>query len=123
MEKIKVHKALTCKEDDSVIVVSKLLKKEKERRIFVIDSKGMLKGIITTTDLVYQVLTTKKYDSKAKDIMTKKVECLEDSEPLEKALGVMNTVKSFVCPITHNGKFLGIMHHHDIMKFLASSKK
>lgn len=123
MNKIKIHKALTCKEDESVVSLSKLLKKGKERRIFVVDSKGMLKGIVTSTDIVYKAIADKKFDSTAKSIMTKKVENIDKSDPLEKALGVMNSVRSYICPITENGKFIGIMHHHDIMKFLVSNKK
>jgi CBS domain-containing protein len=123
MEKIKISSALTCKETDSIIEVAKLLKKEKERRVFVVDANKKLTGIVTCTDLVYKALASKKFDIKVKDVMTQKVQGLDQSEPLENALGVMSSVKSFVCPITDKGKFLGVLHHHDIISFLTSQKK
>ena len=123
MEKIKIHPALTCFIDESIVNIAKKLKKEKHRRIFVIDDEKKLKGVITTTDLVYKALAENKTALKARDIMTKKVEYVEQSDELEKALGVMNSTKSYVCPITENGKFIGLLSHHDIVGFLISSSK
>lgn len=121
--KIKIQKALTCKEDENVANIAKMLKKENHRRIFVVDEEGKLKGIITTTDLVYKVLADGKKTAKAKDIMTAKVEHVEHSDPLENALGVMDATKSYVCPVTENGKFIGLISHHDIVGFLVSQGK
>jgi len=121
MEKhIKIHKALTCGKDEGVVAIADLLKKNKQRRVFVVDGDGKLMGVITTTDLVYKVLAGNKKDLKAKEIMTSSVEHVESSDALENALGVMNTTKSYVCPVTEKGKFIGVIDHHDIVRFLVS---
>ncbi len=122
-KKIKLHPVLTCKLDDSVHVISKKLKENKERRIFVIDNTGKLKGIITTTDLVYKVVAEENLGKTAKDIMTKEVASIDVSEDIEKALEIMNKLESFVCPITDKGKIIGLVSYHDLVGNILSSLK
>ncbi len=117
IKKIKVHKVLTCKLDDTVKDIAKKLKENKERRIFVVDKQGKLSGLITTTDLVYKALCEDK-KLKAKDVMTKEVKCVEVSEDLDKALAIMDETKSFVCPVVKEGKILGIITYHDLANYV-----
>lgn len=114
IKKIKLHKVLACKIDEKIIEVSKKLKEKKERRIFVVD-KDKLVGIITTTDLVYKVLAENKKDLTARDVMTKEVKSVDINEDIEKALEIMNSLKTFACPVTVKGKLLGLVSYHDLV--------
>ena len=119
--KIKVHKVLTCKDNVSAEYISKILRDKNERRIFVVDNQGLLKGIITTTDLVYKVLAEDNEKLLAKDIMTSDVLSVDISEDLNKALEIMNKIKSYSCPITDNGKLLGMVSYHDIFSHVVTT--
>jgi CBS domain-containing protein len=121
-DKIKIHKAITCGEEESIIAISKILKKNNERRIFVVDEKGKLKGLVTTIDLVYKGIAGNKTNKKAKDIMTKNVEHVKHNDSIESALEVMNKTNSYVCPVVEDGKFIGLISHHDILALIASHK-
>ena len=116
---ITVHAVLTCKENDKAVDIAKKLKENKERRIFVVDDSSKLKGVVTTTDLVYKAF--EKKDVVAKDIMTKNVKHVDVKEDIEKALEIMNEIKSFVCPLTEDGKVLGVVSHHDILSHVLGS--
>jgi len=122
-KKLKVHKCLTCSEGDSIAKISKVLKENKDRRIFVVDNDNGLKGIITTTDLVYKALANDKLNLKAADIMEKNVGVIDLKEPLEKALGIMNAHKSFVCPVVEKKKLLGVVSYHDILDYVVSDSR
>jgi len=120
IKKAMIYEALTCNENDSVRDIARKLNENKERRVFVVDSQGKLKGLITTTDLVYKTLCEND-GMKAKNVMTKDVKVVDISEDLDKALEVMNDIKSFVCPVVDNGKLLGIISYHDLINYLFKS--
>jgi CBS domain-containing protein len=113
--KIKVHEVLKANENTSVSEMSRKLKENKDRRIFIVDEKDMLKGLVTTTDLVYKALSEGNTEMLAKDIMTKDVATIDVKDDLEKAIEIMNELKSFVCPVTDNGKIVGLISYHDLM--------
>lgn len=121
VEKIKLHKVLTCKDSENASEISKKLKDAKERRIFVIDGDEKILGIITTTDLVYKVLGEDSKGVVAKEIMTSDVKSVDIKEDLNKALEIMNELNSFVCPITDKGKIKGIISYHDLVGYLFKS--
>ena len=118
IKKIKLHEVLTCNPDESVKEIAKKLRENKERRIFVVEEDKLV-GIITTTDLVYKALG--EGELKAKDVMTKNVRSIETSEDLNKALEIMNEIKSFTCPVTENKKILGIISYHDLVGYVLTS--
>jgi len=119
IQKIKLHELLTCTEEESVKEIAKKLRDNKERRIFVIDEKEKLVGVITTTDLVYKALGDE--GKKANQVMTTNVESVDSKEDLNKALEIMNKLKSFVCPVTEDGKIIGLISYHDLMNYVISS--
>ncbi len=119
IQKIKLHEVLTCTEEESVKEIAKKLRDNKERRIFVIDEKEKLVGVITTTDLVYKALGDE--GKKANQVMTTNVESVDSKEDLNKALEIMNKLKSFVCPVTEDGKIIGLISYHDLMNYVISS--
>ena len=123
IKKITIHKALTCGLDESVMDIAKKLKAGKERRIFVVDKNEKIEGIITTTDLVYKALCDGDKCSKmnAKDLMVKNVKAVDLNEDFEKALEIMNELKTFTCPVTDGGKLVGVISYHELIDYLFNS--
>jgi CBS domain-containing protein len=123
VDKITLHPALVCEEQESVEEISRKLCDNKDRRIFVNDKDGILKGIITTTDIVYKASCDfeNAKSLKAKDIMVAGVKSIDISEDLDKALEIMNELKTFNCPITEGGKIIGVVSYHDLMNHVVKS--
>lgn len=120
MEKnLKIIKAETCSEKESISNVAKIMKKKKTRRVFVLDG-NKLAGIVTTSDIVSRVVAENKDASKltAKDIMTKDVKFITTEENVEDALKIMDSTHSYVCPILKDNKFLGVLSYHNILFYL-----
>lgn len=122
MAKLKIARVLTCSEEEDIVKIARTMSQKKDRRMFVLDKSKKLIGIITVTDLAFKALAKNKINLKAKDIMTKGVKSVDITEPLEKAFEIMNPLKTYTCPITKNGKLLGVVHHHDLMSCLFSNK-
>ena len=121
IQKLPVYPVLTCGLNESAKEIAKKLKEKKERRIFVVGSDGKLKGLITTTDLVYKALGEDNKSIKAEDIMTKNVMAVDICENFEKALEIMNKLESFVCPIVDKEKIVGIVSYHDMVGHIFQS--
>ena len=123
IRKIQIYPIVTCGLDSSVTEIARKLRANKERRIFVVDAKGKLAGIITTTDLVYKEIRDgdKVNQLKAKEVMIGKVKSVDISEDLDRALGIMNELKTFNCPVTDKGKIVGIISYHDLVNYVFKS--
>lgn len=123
IKKINIHKVLTCSLDESIENIANKLKEKNERRIFVNDKSGKLVGIITTTDLVYKGLCfgSKCVKMTANDLMTKEVRSVDLNDDFEKALEIMDSIKSFTCPVTDKGKIVGIVNYHELVDYLFNS--
>lgn len=83
----------------------------------VIDDNGNVAGIITDGD-IRRMLS--KYDNikdiKAKDIMSKNPKCVQNGELAVNALEIMQKNSITQVLIVENGKYLGIVHLHDLMR-------
>lgn len=83
----------------------------------VIDANGNVAGIITDGD-IRRMLS--KYDNikdiKAKDIMSKNPKCVQNGELAVNALEIMQKNSITQVLIVENGKYLGIVHLHDLMR-------
>ena len=125
VKKVTVHPVKTCGLDVSVDEIAKKLRESKERRIFVVDKSGKLAGIITTTDLVYKALSdcAKAKTMKASEIMVKNVKSVDVSDDLDKALEIMNELKTFNCPVVENGKIIGVISYHELVNYVFDSLK
>ncbi len=120
MEKqnIKLHPVITCNENAKAEDIAGTLKDSNERRIFVTDNDGNLAGIITTTDLVYKSLAGNSLT--AKEIMTKEIKFIDKKDNLEKAIEIMNEIKSYSCPVVEGGKIIGIISYHDVINYILN---
>jgi len=123
MEQIEVLKADTCKEETSVTELARVMAKNNLRRCFVVDDKAKLKGVVTTVDIVNKLVATGKDTKKAtvKEIMTSDVKYVTTEDEIEKALEIMNSLKTFVCPVVKDEKFMGIVTYQNILNNVMSS--
>ena len=100
----------------------KILNQKKLGFIIVINNQGLSSGIFTDGDLK-RSLHKKKYSekSKIKSIMTKKPFAVEESTLITEILKKMNKKKiTGVCVYnkTNKNKIIGVIHIHQIIKFL-----
>lgn len=94
-----------------------LMKKIDADSLLVIKERKLI-GIITHSDIVNKLVVSDRIPStvKIKDIMTKKVISIEDSENVDFAAATM-TKKGFShIPITNKGKIVGMLTADQILK-------
>lgn len=123
VDKLRIHDVLTCDLDENVAEIEKRLKERGEKRIYIVDSKKVLKGVLTTTDLVYALYSKPDEDKsqlKAKDVMKSGVESVDIKESHRKALEIMNKYKTFMCPITRDGKLIGAISYEDVLAYATT---
>ncbi|MBU0764084.1 MAG: KpsF/GutQ family sugar-phosphate isomerase [Bacteroidetes bacterium] len=83
----------------------------------VVDSNDDLLGIITDGDLRRMLEKNDTIDRlTAKDIMTENPRTINCDEMAVKAYNVMEQNKITQLPVVENGKYLGIIHLHDILR-------
>ncbi|MEI8279008.1 MAG: KpsF/GutQ family sugar-phosphate isomerase [Bacteroidota bacterium] len=83
----------------------------------VLDDKGELKGIITDGDIRRML---EKHDSpaqlKAKDILTAHPKSIDENELAATALELMRKNDITQLVVTHEGKYSGMLHLHDLVR-------
>lgn len=117
MNKIRVHDVLTCGLDENITNIEDTLKEKNEKRIYILDSEGALKGVLTTTDLVYQTQGKDKSKFTAKDVMHSQVEFVDVNDSHRKALEIMNKYQTFMCPIVKDNKLIGAIAYDDVLAY------
>lgn len=125
MKDIKLIKADTCFPEETVNSIAKKMQKNKIRRMFVIDKKKKLLGVITTVDIVDKIVAKSKDPNKikVKEIMTKKVKYVDKTDSLDECLKVMNQLKTFMCPITDNGRLMGVVSYQNILTTVVEASR
>ncbi len=82
----------------------------------VIDN-GKLVGIVTDGDLRRMLMKHPNIEAvKVRDIMTKSPTTIEKSAHVADALNVMQSKEISVLPVMEDGKYVGMIHIHDIIK-------
>ncbi len=132
LEKIMVTKPFTIGIDEPFSRVWDIFKLHRIRHLPVLDSKRIIKGIITHNDL-YRIISPRKtiegnliYDKAELDrfilkhVMTKNVSVLSPDDTLGKIIELMATKKYGCIPIVDKSKYLiGIITQVDVLKFFA----
>ncbi len=107
-----------CKEDDSIIDVAKKLRTTALRHIFVTDSNGYPRGVISIMDINNRVVAEGRdiKSIKAKDIMSKPIDVFNIDDDLNKVCENMLTKNHVMDAITKNNKMVGILTVHEALK-------
>ena len=114
-------KALSVKDNDSIIEAAKKLHNFQERRIFVVDKKGIPIGVISVVDINDRVVARgvdlKK--TKAKDVMSYPLTLIIDiNESLSDVAQKMVSRDNYYCPVVAKGILKGILTYANLMKKL-----
>jgi signal-transduction protein with cAMP-binding, CBS, and nucleotidyltransferase domain len=114
---------LKCSETENIVEVAKILRKEKQRRVIVVDENEFPFGIISTTDISNRVVAENKEPSKLKaaDIMTSPIFLICDlGDDLEGIFTRMVEQKSYFCPVVKEKKLYGIITYGELIKHVQS---
>ncbi|RNC88132.1 MAG: CBS domain-containing protein [Winogradskyella sp.] len=102
---------LVVDENDSLELVSNIMKWKKIHHVPVINTKKELTGLLTWTDLIK--LGNKELKLCVRDVMTKDLITISQESPLEDAKHLMNTYDINCLPVVRNKKILGIITSSD----------
>ncbi len=108
---------ITIDQEASVVDAAKMMS-DNARGSVVVTSKGEAVGILTERDVLKRVVA-KSLDpgrTKAKEAMTGSPVTIEQSEPLRKAIDLMNRKGLRRMLVTEQGKIVGIFTLRDILK-------
>ena len=109
INKEELQDAVFCKEKDTILEVSKILRDTQSRHIIIVNENLKPVGIISTVDINNRVVAEGKNASslKALDIMTKPIETVEVSSTCEEAYQKMVSKGTYSIPVTENGSLIG----------------
>lgn len=124
IDKKLLHDVVFCKEDDSVIDVSRILRDTRARHLIVINSKKNPVGIISTVDINNRVVSEGKNASnlKAKEIMTQPIETVDISSTCEEAYQKMILKGTYSIPVTEKGILIGSLSFNKIFGRSSNEK-
>lgn len=113
-----LHDAVICKENDSVLEASQIMRDTQTRHVIVVDADMKPLGIISPFDINNRVVAEKKnpLNVKASDVMTAPVETIELSSSYEEASEKMISRETFTLPVTDKGKLIGILDYSIVFK-------
>ncbi len=121
------RRPITVTDDTPFDRALELMRKEKVRRLPVLDRHGRLVGIVSEKDLLYAspspVTSLSIYEIhtllakvRMRDVMTKEVITVTEDTPLEEAARIMADNKIGGLPVVRDGKLVGIITETDIFK-------
>ena len=116
---IMTKEVVTVKPEDSLEVAREMIFDKHFHHLPVVDENNMLKGIITSWDLMKGNLKFEEYDNyKVKDMMTRKVATLGPKELVGAAAMVFLKHLFHGLPIINDdGELVGIVTTHDILTY------
>ncbi len=120
-----LYDAVFCKEDDSVLEVSRIIRDTKSRHLIVVDKNLKPLGIISAFDInnrvVAQEIDPKKIT--AVKIMTKPVEAVDISSNYKDAVEKMAALETYTLPVIENGKLIGTLDYSAVFRKICEVKQ
>ena len=89
----------------------------------VVDSEGVLLGIVTEKDIIEYKTRGNMETAKVRDVMNINVYTFSPSVPLQELVSVFSQRDFRRVPIVEDGRVVGIVSRKDIIKFLKEGKK
>ncbi|MCK5305652.1 MAG: CBS domain-containing protein [Candidatus Omnitrophica bacterium] len=99
----------------SVKKISKILTERKLTSLPVVDSRGKLVGVVSEKDIIKNFNSNKFLKMTAKDIMTKNVTCVKESDALEKVAKIFSDKSLRKLPVIKRGKLIGCITRDDVI--------
>ena len=104
--------AVICRENDSVIEVSRILRDTQRRHVIVLNKGDSPVGVISTVDINNRVVSEDK-DPKsfqAKEIMTKGIKFISVNDTYQKGFEIMAQMGTYSIPVVlEDGKLIGLL--------------
>jgi len=109
--KDKLNDAVICKEKDSILEVSRILRDTGRRHLIVVNDALEPLGIISTVDINNRVVAEVKdpANSLALDFMTKPIEVVSIETSYEEAYEKMISKGTYSIPVVEEGKLIGVL--------------
>ncbi|MEK6889194.1 MAG: CBS domain-containing protein [Nanoarchaeota archaeon] len=121
---VKLGDFVTAKEGESVMLLARKMKKKGLRHVYIVDSKGLPRGVVSLVDFNNKIVAEGKCsgDFKARDIMNSPVWCVDAEEDIGKAYSEMIKLGRYILPVTKKGKLLGILSMGEALKAVVMEK-
>lgn len=125
IDKTKLNDTVICKEDDSILEVSRILRDTRSRHLIVVNKDLKPIGVISTVDINNRVVAEKKdiENTKAISIMTKPLSTIDINETYDEAYKRMIDKGTYSIPVTDNGKLIGTLDFNQIFARKPEVKK
>ena len=109
---------VTVKQGSTVQEAAKRMNKQGIKFVLIKENKDYL-GILTETDLMFEVLIAGKdpKQTKVEAIMSKPLVSLDENETLSKAVDIMREKRFKHLPISRNGDVVGMLSVKDLISF------
>ncbi len=109
MQREHISQVVTCRENDNVLNVARILRDTQQRHLIVLDDKDFPIGIISSVDTNNRVLAEQKDAEKtlAGDIMTKNISIVSLEDTYEKAFRIMAEKGLTAIPVVDHNKLIG----------------
>jgi len=125
IDRKKLKDAVICKESDSILEVSRILRDTRMRHLIVVDSALKPLGVISTVDINNRVVSQQKNPETvtATDIMTHPLASAEVSSTYDAAYKLMIEKETYSLPVTEQGKLIGILDFNFLFSQLGGKKQ
>ena len=120
----RIIKPLICSPNDTVDVVAEILRKNKQRRVIVVENEKPI-GIVSVTDVNNKFVANRMdYETKVKNIMSSPIFliCNADDE-LKTIYTKMHEHKSYFVPVLDNNRLVGILTYGELKTRILESIK
>lgn len=125
LDKSLLHDAVVCKEEDSVLEVSRIMRDTKARHVIVINEDTFPIGIISPFDISNRLVAEEKdaNETYAKDIMTKPIETIDINSNYKEASEKMVALETYTIPVTEGEKLIGILDYSVVFRKVCEVKE
>ncbi len=116
IERSRLHDAVICKENCTVLEVSRILRDMKSRHLIVVSEDMEPLGIISTVDINNRIVSEEKdpSETKAADIMTAPIAVADINETYESAYQKIIDNETYSIPVVENRKIIGILSFNQL---------
>ena len=108
----------TCKQDETVESLTRILAEHRIGVILIVDDTGGLAGIVSERDIVRSIASdgAKALKKPASDVMTSKVFTCSPSDAVTRLMGLMTENRIRHLPVVVDGKIEGVISIGDVVK-------
>jgi len=108
------------KTDDDIAKACKVLTRSKISGTAVVSNSNKLSGFVSEKDIIAYLSRSKADNKRVKDIMTKKVVSVKESDSIELISKIFSSKPYRRIPVTKSGLVVGMIDRADIMDNLLS---